>query len=264
MKNLNLLRTVVIALLTLVLTHSVNAQKKNRQFYQIKVYSFDNDDQVIQTDNYLENAYLPALKRLDIKNIGIFKPRENSEIDSLKQIFVLIPFSSLDQFEKLQNDLSKDEKYIAAGKDYIEASFDKKPYNRIQSIILKAFSDMPVLRPTVLDGDRKDRVYELRSYESPSEAYHINKVKMFNAGGEVALFDDLGFNAVFYGEVLSGANMPNLMYMTTFNDSTSRENHWKSFSNSPVWKKLSAIPEYANNVSHIDITFLYPTEYSDY
>lgn len=29
-------------------------------------------------------------------------------------------------------------------------------------------------------------------------------------------------------------------------------------------KKLSAMPEYQNNVSHIDITFLYPAEYSDF
>jgi hypothetical protein len=35
-------------------------------------------------------------------------------------------------------------------------------------------------------------------------------------GGEVPLFVRLGFNAVFYGEVIVGSHMPNLMYMTTF------------------------------------------------
>ena len=87
---------------------------------------------------------------------------------------------------------------------------------------------------------------------------------MFNKGGEIALFKRLGFNAVFYGEVMAGSKMPNLMYMTSFDNMQSRNDHWKTFVDDPEWKKLSAMPEYQHNVSHIDISFLYPTEYSDY
>jgi len=87
---------------------------------------------------------------------------------------------------------------------------------------------------------------------------------MFNAGGEVKLFDKLEFNAVFYGEVISGPNMPNLMYMTTFSDQESRDAHWDSFREAPEWEKLKSLSKYQHNVSHIDILFLYPTEYSDY
>ncbi|MBL0099100.1 MAG: NIPSNAP family protein [Saprospiraceae bacterium] len=86
---------------------------------------------------------------------------------------------------------------------------------------------------------------------------------MFNAGGEVALFSRLGFNAVFYGEVISGSHMPNLMYMTTFDNKTSRDAHWKDFVQSPEWIKLIADPDYKNNVSKNNIYFICPTEYSD-
>jgi hypothetical protein len=58
--------------------------------------------------------------------------------------------------------------------------------------------------------------------------------------------------------------MPNLMYMTSFENKEARDMHWKSFSADPEWKKLSALPEYQHNVSHIDITFLRPTLYSDF
>ena len=129
---------------------------------------------------------------------------------------------------------------------------------------MKAFTDMPKMQPTVLNGERKDRIYELRSYESPSGAYFENKVDMFNAGGEVKLFKKLEFNAVFYGEVISGPKMPNLMYMTTFANQNSRDEHWKKFGSAPEWKQLKSMSKYQNNVSHIDIIFLYPTEYSDY
>jgi hypothetical protein len=87
---------------------------------------------------------------------------------------------------------------------------------------------------------------------------------MFNEGDEVGLFKRLRFNAVFYAEVISGRRMPNLMYMTTFIDLASHDEHWKAFSNDPYWKKLSAMPEYQHNVSKINIYLLRPTEYSDY
>ncbi|MBK9491957.1 MAG: NIPSNAP family protein [Haliscomenobacter sp.] len=47
----------------------------------------------------------------------------------------------------------------------------------------------------------------------------------------------MGFNAVFYAEVLSGRRMPNLMYMTSFDNIESRDAHWKSFGADPFWKK---------------------------
>jgi hypothetical protein len=51
--------------------------------------------------------------------------------------------------------------------------------------------------------------------------------------------------------------------MTSFENKMARDDHWKTFGSDPVWKILSAKPEYKNNVSKIDIIFLTPTEYSD-
>ncbi|UJH91223.1 NIPSNAP family protein [Antarcticibacterium sp. 1MA-6-2] len=123
---------------------------------------------------------------------------------------------------------------------------------------------MPQMKPSTLTSAREKRIYELRSYQAPTEAYLQNKIEMFNEGGEIKLFDELGFNAVFYGEVIVSPHMPNLMYLTTFEDQESRDLHWKNFGDSPVWHKMSALEKYKDNVSHIDINFLYPTEYSDY
>jgi NIPSNAP len=116
----------------------------------------------------------------------------------------------------------------------------------------------------LLKAPLNERVYELRSYESATEKSNRNKVKMFNDGGEISLFKRLAFNAIFYAEVISGGHQPNLMYMTRFENKAARDAHWKEFGQDPEWKKLSAMPEYQNNVSHIDITFLRPTAYSDF
>jgi hypothetical protein len=81
-----------------------------------------------------------------------------------------------------------------------------------------------------------ERIYELRSYESPTEEKYLNKVHMFNEGGEITLFNELQFNAVFYADVLFGSKMPNLMYMTSFDNIDSRNEHWKAFGESKTWK----------------------------
>lgn len=236
---------------------------KSRELYQIKTYIFKTEQQVAVTEKYLKEAFIPGLKKLGFKNIGVFKPKPNVT-DTLKKVMLVIPFSSMTQFLELQDKLAKDKTYLASGADYLRASYNQAPYVRIESILLQAFSDHPILSTPALNSPKANRVYELRSYESPTELIYKNKVDMFNAGGEIKIFSRLAFNAVFYGEVLSGAKMPNLMYMTTFEDQQSRDAHWKAFVDSPEWKALKVLEKYKNNISHIDITFLYPTNYSDY
>lgn len=232
-----------------------------REYYQIRIYHVKTEAQVQRVDSFLRTAYLPALHRAGIREVGVFKPVTQDTADL--KIYVLIPFRSLEHFEKLPATLEKDAAYQQAGSSYINAAHNNTAYTRLESILLRAFIGMPVHATPGLTGPKSERVYELRSYESPSEKYHINKVKMFNDGDEVGIFRRLGFNAVFYAEVLSGSRMPNLMYMTTFRDQADRDARWKSFSADPDWKKLSAMEEYKNNVSKADKFFLRPVEYSD-
>ncbi|MEJ4089244.1 MULTISPECIES: NIPSNAP family protein [Flavobacteriaceae] len=240
-----------------------NSREQNREYYQLKVYSLNSEEQVIVMDTYLKQAYLPALKRLNLSKIGVFKQLKK-ETDTIKKIFVLIPFKTFEQFLEIENGLRNDKAYLNVASKYLNASYDQPPYLRIESTLMKAFVDFPKMKLPNLNAPKADRVYELRSYESATDTYYQNKVDMFNAGGEIKLFDRLNFNSVFYGEVISGAKMPNLMYLTTFSDMTSRDKHWEQFGNSPEWKELTAIEKYKNTVSHADIMLLYPTEYSDY
>lgn len=257
------MRTIKSLLVVLCIVFTIQAKSQKQEFYQLKTYSFDSESQEKLTDEYLENAFIPALKSLNIQNIGVFKPRPTDSITP-KKTYVLIPFNSLIQFQLIEDALSKSETHKADGKAYLEAPHDKPPYNRIESVLMKAFVDMPKMEASKLDGSRKDRIYELRSYEAPTEELYRKKVEMFNAGGEVKLFNELGFNAVFYAEVISGPTMPNLMYMTTHANQEARDANWKAFSASAVWSKLKVIPKYQNTVSKNVTLFLYPAEYSDY
>lgn len=269
MKIINVLTLLVVVFL---FTQCENQQVKetinatvnsSRDFYQLKTYSYKTADQEQTIDRYLQAAFLPALKRQGVENIGVFKARTNPE-DTMRKTFVLLPFNSMNQFLDVESSLLADASHAETGQEYINAAYDNPPYERINSVLMQAFSDMPKMEMTPVSGPKSERVYELRSYESTTEFIYQKKVDMFNAGGEIKLFDRLGFNAVFYAEVLSGDKMPNLVYMTTFPNMAVRDSLWKEFVASPEWQELLKIEKYKNTVSHADIDLLYPTEYSDY
>lgn len=251
----------LILSLLLLTTCSLSAQKQ--EFFQLKTYVLDTESQVMRSDQYLRDAYIPALKRNGINRIGVFKRRPDDS-SGPKETIVLIPLQDLNQLARLERSLSADKVYQKKAQKFFDAPYDNPAYNRVESVLLEAFEAMPILKPSPLTGPRSERIYELRSYESPTDEKHLRKVEMFNNESEVELFERLGFNAVFYGRVLSGSRMPNLMYLTTFPDQVSRDAHWDAFRNDPQWLSMKVKPYFQNTVSVNETKFLYPTVYSDY
>ncbi|GAB1454180.1 NIPSNAP family protein [Draconibacterium sp.] len=262
MKSTKMSLSRVLSLSVFILVFAISTTLTARDYYQIKVYTIKNAVQESRIDNYLKNAYIPAMHRAGVKTVGVFKPKADDPSVGTK-VFVLVPLKEMAQIEKVETSLSKDKAYQTAAKDYIDAAFDNPPYERFESILLKAFSAQPDLFVPQFTTPKNEQIFELRSYQSATEKIHLKKVEMFNEGGESKIFKSIGANAIFYGEVISGSEMPNLMYMTSYENMQSNENCWKTFRDHPDWKKLSGMEEYKNTVSHIDKWMCNPTDYSD-
>ena len=256
MKSKNRLKAFTLFLFAMAVTFTVSA----RDYYQLKVYKLKDKAQKTVVDNYLKNAYLPALHRAGIKQVGVFKPIDTSE--GLK-IIVFIPMKNVAQIEKIEDLFTEDNKLLADGAEYINASWENPPYERIESVVLRAFKEMPAFEAPNHSTPASERVYELRSYEGPTEKYYRKKVEMFNEGGEITIFKNVGSQPVFFAEVLSGSTMPNLMYLTTYSDMKSHDEHWDTFRKHPDWIELQGKKEYDNTVSTAVVQLLYPTDYSD-
>jgi len=241
----------------------LNAAGPKQMYYEIRAYHIKNTAQSERVDSYLKDAYLPALHKAGIPAAGVFKPVA-ADTAFGKVIFVFIPYANLKQYEKVTALVEKNMDYQENGKEFLDAPYNDPPFTRYESILLKAFANMPAFTPPVYTNPAGERVYEMRSYESATEAKAVKKIEMFNRGGEIALFQNLGFNAVFYGEVLMGSSKPNLMYMITFPDMNTRNQKWDVFRNSEEWKKMSGLKEYENTVSRIGMYLLSPTSYSDF
>lgn len=253
---------IVSFFICMLMLSNAYAKGKAREYYQITVYHFATEGQEKMMDDYLKQTYLPALHRIGNNKIGVFKLIANDTAAD-KLIYVIAPFKKADQLLMLPARLKKDNEFVQASQ-YFDTSYRNPPYQRMENILLQAFALAPVMNLPALTSPVKDRVYELRSYESATEKFYRNKVQMFNEGGETKIFTRLHFNPLFYAEVIAGSRMPNLMYMTSFENKADRDEHWKAFSADAEWKKLSAMPGYQHNISKSDIRFLRAAEYSDY
>ncbi|MFC5408245.1 NIPSNAP family protein [Larkinella bovis] len=227
------------------------------EFYELRIYTLKNGRQQKVVENYFQQAAIPALNRLGSKTIGVFTeylPQATTKL------VVVIPFTSLEDYLNAPGKLANDAAYQQAGADYLNAPATEPAYERIENSLLKAFAYMPKLEAPA----KKPRLFELRRYESHSEVAGKKKIEMFNEGGEIAIFKRVGLTPVFFGETLIGAQRPNLTYMLTFDDMAEHDQNWKVFGSDPEWKKISAIPDYANAriVSNITRTFLIPTAFS--
>lgn len=251
----------LFALALLLLITAPAGATEGGDYYQLRVYTFENSLQESAMDQYLQEAYIPALKRAGIKDVGVFKTIEGKNEDQ-HLIVVFIPFSSMKQIEKVSGKLEKDNEFSMAAKDFSEAPYDKPPYQRLETTLMKAFSATPEYHRPELTSPASERVYELRSYQSATEELHRRKVKMFDEG-ESALFIQLGFEPMFFSKVIAGADMPNLVYMTCHENEEAQAANWASFRDHPEWLRMKALDEYQHTVSKSEKWMLYPTEYSD-
>jgi hypothetical protein len=263
----NYLFRIVLAFMAMLLLVSFSAgtfaAAPKQQYYEIKIYRIKDSGQAGTIDKYLKDAFIPAMHRAGISKIGVFKPVE-ADTAYGKLIYVFIPYKTADEYFKLVTFLENDKAYQAAGKDFIDAPYNNPPFVRYESVFMKAFSHMPQFRVTSYTTPVSERIYELRSYESATEAKALKKIQMFNEGGEIGIFEKVGANAVFYAQVLLGSQKPRLMYMTTYSDMKSHDEHWLAFRNSPEWKTISSMEEYKNSTSKTKAFLLHPTDYSDF
>ncbi len=228
------------------------------QYYELRRYTLDSEDQRRRVDAFWKTAAIPALNRLGIRPVGAFVELDPPESRSL---YVLIPYRSLERFASVASRLEKDEVYQRTGADYLRTPKSDPAYVRFESALLIAFEGMKQLEVPAPPAADAPRIFELRTYESHSETMGFNKVKMFNSG-EIPLMKEVGLGPVFFGRCLVGDRLPHLTYMVSGEDRDAHKKHWAAFFQAPVWKGLIGDPQYKNNVSKVTNVFLKRTDYS--
>lgn len=227
-----------------------------RQYLVLQKYSFQKEEHRQGFNAIMKEVALPALNRLGIKPVGVFMdPKEG------QPVYVLLPHSDAESALTLNQRLLADPDFSAKGAALIDVSKADALYREVESWLMLSFKSMPKVE-TPAKGP--DRVFQLRTYESPSLKAGQKKIEMFNDAGEIRIFREVGLNPVFFGEVLFGAKMPNLTYMLGFDNADQLKAAWGKFGGHPDWQKISRMPEYTNDriIRGINNIQLNPTDYS--
>jgi hypothetical protein len=224
---------------------AVAADAEKPQYYEVRIYVTQSEEQQQRVNDYWQKAAVPACNRMGIHPVGVFTESQDS---ATNKIYVLIPCDSLEDFAAIPAKLAADAGYQKAAAEFLNAPKSNPAYARFESSLLVAFNGMK--RMAVPAADKKPNVFELRTYLSSSEGKGLNKIKMFESG-EIPLMKEAGLAPIFYGRTIAGLNMPCLVYMTCGENLDAHKQHWRAFSASPVWKQLTGDPQYKDNVSRV-------------
>ena len=212
-----------------------------REYYQIRRYQMRSGPQTKLTEDYIEEALIPALTRMDMGPIGAFQAEFGTESPAY---YVLIPSKSVEALAQLSLRLAGDAAFLKAAGAFWNAPASAPAFERVEASLLLAFEGWPKLTPPPASATKGKRIFQMRTYESPSEKAYIRKVEMFHSG-EFECFKAAGFHPVFFGDTLIGTHMPCLTYMLSLSGMDEYNARWDAFRNNPEWKKLEANPRYA-------------------
>ena len=231
---------------------------RKQEHYEFRAYRIKNAEKQKIVNSYLEKALLPALNRMGIDRVGVFKVMDKP--DDLS-IYVLIPFKTMEAFADLSPKLLADTEYQKAAGELDAQPKSDPAYTRIENRFYKAFSGMPVIEMPAQTAKKEPRVFEMRIYESHNEEKAALKRDMFNSG-EMQLMRDIGLAPVFYGEALVGSDVPHLNYILSASSAEEHKKHFDTFKTHPRWIGMKDLPKYKDTVSKITSIMLVPTDYS--
>jgi hypothetical protein len=232
-----------------------------REFYQLRRYELKSGPQLKLTQGYLANALIPALGRMGIGPVGAFSLEYGQQTP---MFYVVIPSPSVETLATLDLHLGADEDFLKVAAPFWNATAEAPAFQRVEISLLQAFQGWPKLVPPPSSAAKSKRIFQLRTYESPSNGEHVRKVEMFNSG-EFEIFRKAGCHPVFFADALFGSRLPSLSYMLSFENMAALEAGWDLFRNDPDWKKLAANPRFAfdpivTNVSDLVMTPLPPSQ----
>ena len=240
--------------LCLLIGLSFNALFGQSEVYELREYELDFFKPAEVLHTYLEKALIPGLNRQGVQNIGVF---EEAGEALPKKIYLLIAYPSMESYTMVIDALRTDTRYLADAETYMKASSDQIPFMRIESSFIRSSTGFPNLVKPQEDSE----LFELRIYESHNEDALRRKVKMFN-DHEFDIFAVVGLPMVFFGENISGDQMPCLTYLLAFKDMEAHKQAWSRFGQHPEWQRITKLEEYANAMTDIKRVFLKPLPYS--
>jgi hypothetical protein len=228
------------------------------ELYELRIVKLRIGAQPKLAGDFYGKAWIPAVRKLGAGPVGVFNLVFGPETPTLYVLTTWPTFAAYERAtQRLAAELAADQS--PAARAYLDAPGTQPPFQRMDVQLLRAFDTFPKL----VAPEKKARVLELRTYESPTEAGHARKMEMFGPKlGELEIFRRVGLDPVFFGRALTGPRLPSFTYGLVFADLAAREAAWAKFGPDPEWQKLRQLPGFADAEIMTNVTslILRPTE----
>ena len=240
---------------------SASAQEtpEKYEYFEIRKFSARSSEQQKRLIGYHNEVLLPGCKRLGIGPIGymVADPELNKpESTELQEGYLFIPYRSMDEVTGLRARFAQEADLIAKWHEWRQQTSVQDPgFESMERTLLQFFTSIPRFEvPT----QAADRVFELRFYRSFDAERNAARIRMTEEGREIEIFRKCGINPVFFGNTMFGSFMPNITFMTGYENAAAITKAWDAFFADPDWLKLRNDPEYANSATQIRKVFLRP------
>ena len=226
-----------------------------KQFIEVRKYAVKDAEKRAKLVEVLDQALIPALNRQGIKPVGVLVPIP-SATKYANNVFVVFPHKTAESFVNVAAKLLADTAYMKDAAPIFETTSKDPVYTDCETYFLQGFPTMPTIEVPDLGPNR---VFEWRFYRSFNIERNAAKIRMFDVGGELPLFREVGMNPIFFGDVIAGNWLPALMYMIGFSSMEAHAEAWKAFGAHPKWQAMRGLPEYADTATEIVNAIMTPS-----
>jgi len=204
--------------------------KRTRIFVQ-QNYLLKIGPQGARLTDYLSKTYLGALAKV---HTGPTLVLEATLATHLPQVTVFTGYQSVEEMWSVRAKLDGDQA-LEAATDAWEA---ETPFENITSSLLRVGDYSPELAP-LNPQPTTPRVFEMRIYHAPTWK-NMRGLEWRFREGEVRILTKVGAAPILFAPTVIGADVPNMTWITAFENEAARDKAWAAFSADPEWQKLSA------------------------
>jgi hypothetical protein len=210
-----------------------DARPQSGRYFLLESYLLKGGNQGPRLAAYLQEARVGMAARLKTPAPALIL--EALVAAHMPQVLTVSGYASLDELAESKRVWRQDVQARAAMERWEVG--DEAPYETRNEIVLESAPYCPAFPPTAIDAAKPPRVYELRTYHSPTER-QLQALHERFAGPEIKIFQRCGIHPVLYSSTYIGPDQPNLTYLTPFDDLAAREKAWAAFGADPKWVKV--------------------------
>ena len=226
-------------------------------YFEFFYIHLQNGSQTARMAKWLETRLLPICQKHGFGPMGFFTVAVGV---NLPTTVILFSYPSLSEMEAQWGKLDSDSDYAAAVE---EVEKDEPAFHRVESVLLRSTFFCPPLVATPA-GEPPHKLYELRTYESPTNRQLGYLHDRFGKAGEIDVFHRSGIHPVLYADTVFGLNQPNMAYLIPFESEAHREKAWATFGSDPDWVRIrdESVRHGGEIVRNITNMFLSPMGFS--